>query len=89
VILKKLSRWEKLTIFMPLEASYEAWKYRIFRPKQLGTSSAVESKGKMALYSLKLEAIVRLNTRALVARKRLPWMRLYRYVGIPSVCLVL
>ncbi len=31
MILLKLSRWEIQTIFMLPEASYEAWKYRIFR----------------------------------------------------------
>ena len=34
MILLKLSRWEIQTIFMLPEASYEAWKYRIFRPKE-------------------------------------------------------
>src|SRR6266516_1334583 len=34
VILLKLSRWEIQTIFMLSEASYEAWKYRLFRPKE-------------------------------------------------------
>jgi len=31
---KKLSRWEIQAVFILLRASYEASKYRIFRPKE-------------------------------------------------------